>query len=98
MVNIDDNKIVYDRLKRKTVQGIKDTKITSDIKFYAFAATSTNKLQQEVAQAGYMIYNKPSSSEALDMLRHMVPADEYLVKVDDAKIKRAKAKANMKVK
>jgi hypothetical protein len=49
MVNIDDNKIVYDRLKRKTVQGIKDTKITSDIKFYAFAATSTNKLQQEVA-------------------------------------------------
>jgi hypothetical protein len=97
MVNIDEDNLVYERLKRKTSKEVKDNKITSEIKYYAFASQASDKVQADVAKAGFAYYNKPSSSQALDLLRHMVPGAE-LIRTDHTKTKRAMLKKSMKQK
>ena len=88
MINIDDGKVVYDRLKKRTVKDMATKELTSDIRFYAFSSNVNDKLKEELETAGYSLFNKPSSSQILDVLRHMVPG-ENLLQVDDAKVKRA---------
>lgn len=45
MVNIDGENIVYERLQRKIKKDMKDNKIITDIKFYAFASNASEKVQ-----------------------------------------------------
>lgn len=93
MVNIDDNKIVLDRFSRKVRSLIEENNVTSEVKFFAFASQNTTKLKDDVKNAEFEFYSKPSQSQQLDILRHLVPLEDG-VKANDIKTKRANLRKN----
>jgi hypothetical protein len=93
MVNIDDNKIVLDRFSRKLKEINTTYGITSDIKMYAFGSNKSSKLVEDVKKANFAFYSKPSTSQQLDVLRHMVPLDDAISRAGNIRTRGARGGA-----
>lgn len=94
MVNIDDDKVVLERFSRKMQEITQKYSITAEIRFYAFGSTKTDKLSNDVKEAGFTFYQKPKQTQMLDVLRHMVPLDDAITKSGNVKTRGRKTLGN----
>ena len=83
---MDDPSVILDRFARKTRKLMEDAGISHELKLYAMSSQSSDKIKNDIKKAGYTYFLKPSKSEQLDILRHMVP-QENAINVDQAKRK-----------
>ena len=89
MVNGDDTSLNLAQLHEKVIREMTSNKIHTEIKFYVFAINQDQSFKEEIIKTGFDFFVKPSTSQVLDVLRHMVPLGDSEVVVAETKVRRS---------